>query len=125
MITGLDCRMTSLLLHHASRRGEQSNPQSTEANVLQSLGGTERHNHLCTPLCCGAGRAGRPKVREPIIELSRMYTESYCAYNSICFFKSSSDTRPAHFISFLAFTLERMHCWIGAQRKRECRMLRA
>lgn len=35
MITGLDCRMTSLFLNHTSGRGEQSNPQCTKANMLQ------------------------------------------------------------------------------------------
>lgn len=63
MITGLDCRMTSPFLGHTSRRGEQSNPQSTEANMLQSLGGAERNNNLCTPLHRVAVRAGRAKVR--------------------------------------------------------------
>lgn len=48
-VTGLDRRMTSLFLNRTSRREEQSNPQSTEANMLQSLGGTERHNNLHSP----------------------------------------------------------------------------
>lgn len=115
MITGLDCRMTSPFLDHTSRRGEQSNPQSTEANMLQSLGGAERHNNLCTPLHCVAVRAGRAKVTASL-------NGPGCTPSHIIQHASSKDTRPMHFIYF---TLVRLHCWIEAHQKSKCQMLRA